>query len=108
MSDYEEGCYGDGSFGADHCTCIVFEIAESEGWQPKLNKEEQIAYDRFFEAINENTVSDNAYLDIDSEIIIEELEEEAIDYLNDNCSDDNHYWGYENGDFGYWRIEEND
>ena len=83
MTDYEEGCYGDGSFGADHVAQKVFDIATGEGWDSRFELEGLC----------------------DMEILVD-LENEAIEYLNDHCSDDDHYWGYENGDFGYWRIEE--
>lgn len=103
---YELGCYGDGSFGSDHCTYIVFKLAESEGWEPSLSDEERTLYDYFFNAVKDNSVCDIAYLTDDEWPIIESLENEAIDYLNEHCSDDTHYWGYENGDFGYWECEE--
>jgi len=31
VKGYELGCYGDGAFGADHCTQKVIEIASDEG-----------------------------------------------------------------------------
>lgn len=83
MTDYEEGCYGDGSFGPDHVAQKVFDIATSEGWDSRFELE--------------------GLTDIE---ILVDLENEAIEYLNDHCSDEDHYWGYENGGFGYWRIEE--
>ena len=103
---YEPGCYGDGSFGPDHCTYIVFKLAESDGWTPELDEEEKRVYDHFFDAVNSNPISDNAYLTEDEMPIIESLEDEAIDYLNEHCSDDSHCWGYDQGDFGYWECEE--
>ena len=101
---YEPGCYGDGSFGPDHTRRRVFDTALNEGWQPPENDRE----------IVDNDVS---YLDFwhnrgdidmlqSCVITLQELEDEAIDYLNERCADDSHYWGYENGDFGYWEREE--
>ena len=103
---YQPGCYGDGSFGPDHSTYIVFKLAENEGWTPDLDEEERRVYDYFFNAVKGNIISDDVYLTEDEEPIIESLEYEAIDYLNEHCSDDTHYWGYEDGDFGYWECEE--
>jgi hypothetical protein len=88
---YELGCYGDGSFGPDHTRVKVFEIATIEGWQPDIGLDDIIM-------LAED--SDNIFE------YIQGLEDEAIDYLNEHCSDDSHYWGYEDGDFGYWESEE--
>jgi len=55
MTAYEEGCYGDSAFGAEHCICYI--------------------------------------------------EECAIEFLNRDFSDDDHVWGYKDGDFGYWRTQ---
>ncbi len=92
MSDYEEGCYGDGSLGCDHCTSIIFDLAQDEGYEGSPGDREII--DQF-----------NRGIDIDQETLFE-IEEGCIDHLNEYCSDDHHYWGYENGDFGYWRIND--
>jgi hypothetical protein len=88
---YGPGCYGDGSFGSDHTMTKVFEIATIEGWRPDIGLDDIIM-------LAED--SDNTFE------YIQCLEDEAIDYLNEHCSDDTHYWGYENGDFGYWEIDE--
>lgn len=104
MTAYEEGCYGDGSFGPDHCTRKVFDIALSEGW-PVGGERCILFVDNFPDKdfINGNLSDEDIAM---YSIYLQELENEAIDYLNDHCSDDTHYWGYENGDFGYWEIEE--
>jgi len=97
MPKYEEGCYADGSCGPDHCTRKVFDIAENEGWRNQLDREEYRVYLKFLE--NE-TLSEDQYE------ILQYIEECALEFLNDDCSDEGYYWGYENGNFGYWRIGE--
>jgi hypothetical protein len=80
--NYEVGCYGDGSFGPDHTRGKVFDIALNEGWQPI-------------------DMLQSCFITLQD---LQELEGEAIDYLNEHCSDDSHYWGYEDGDFGYFEV----
>jgi hypothetical protein len=90
---YEPGCYGDGLFGPEHTRKKVFEVALSTGWVPEISIDDilMLAED-----------SDNIFA------YIQGLEDEAIDYLNEHCSDDGFYWGYYIGDFGYWRVDENE
>ena len=99
MSDYEEGCYGDGSFGPDHTRRKVFDIALDEGWGNQMDYEENSIFERFY--IDREDIT--SLEDIE---ILDYVEECAIEFLNRQHSDDTHYWGYENGDFGYWRIED--
>ena len=87
---YQPGCYGDGSFGPYHTMRKVFEIALSEGWPVEITPFDLMDISR-----DDNLVE-----------TINELENNAIDYLNEHCADEDHYWGYENGDFGYWEREE--
>ncbi len=91
---YEPGCYGDGSFGPDHTMKKVIEIAMCEGYPEQEDKE-----------ILDSWLSGDM-LDPDELYIMECIENDAIDYLNEHCSDDSHYWGYEEGSFGYWEITE--
>ena len=99
---YEPGCYGDCSFGYDHTRRKVFEIALSDGWDPM---EDRPIVDRFINLHCWDPIAPDNMMD-DAMVCLEEIEDEAIDYLNEHCSDDTHYWGYENGDFGYWECEE--
>ena len=87
---YELGCYGDGSFGPYHTMRKVFEIALSEGWPVEITPFDLMDISR-----DDNLVE-----------TINELENNAIDYLNEHCADEDHYWGYDQGDFGYWEIDE--
>src|SRR5574343_1967277 len=99
MYDYEEGCYGDGFFGSDHCTRRVLDIALSEGWGNLLDKEEDDILIRFYFNREEITQFDEIE-------ILRYVEDCALEFLNNDRSDDTHYWGYEHGDFGYWRIND--
>jgi len=94
MIDCDEGCYGDGSLGFNHTAKDVFKLAMSEGWR---ETEDLDILNRFI---------DGDMLDDEEFYTLTCIEDDAIDYLNDNCSDEDHYWGYENGDFGYWRIND--
>lgn len=77
----EEGCYFDNHRGI-YMGEAVIQLAESLG----MTHEEERTPDHEF------------YL---------EAWEDAENWLNSHYSDDAHYWGStENGDFGYWLIEE--
>lgn len=101
---YELGCYGDGSFGPDHTRRRAFDTALNEGWVPsehdKKIVDNDISYLDFWRNMGDIDMLQSCV------ITLQELEDEAIDYLNERCADDSHYWGYENGDFGYWEIDE--
>ena len=90
---YDPGCYGDSVFGASHVTIRIFEVAMENGWLP----------------IGDEWVLDGIF---DGKIgfiapeVIQEMENEAIDFLNENVSEDGYFWGYWYGDFGYWEEEE--
>lgn len=99
MSDYEEGCYGDGSFGPDHTRRRVFEIALSENWGNQMDKEENEVFIRYW-------VDKEEIIRFEDIEMLDYIEECAVEYLNRDHSDDDHYWGYEHGDFGYWRIND--
>lgn len=98
MSDYEEGCYGDGSFGPDHVTRRVLETALSEGWGNQMDAEEDEVFERFYSKGEEITQFDEVE-------ILRYIEDCALEFLNRQCCDENHCWGYDQGDFGYWRID---
>jgi hypothetical protein len=96
---YEPGCYGDCSFGPHHTMKKVFEISFDEEFDYHLDKEDYALVTRFMRGeIGED--EEDIYSTLSC------IEDEAIDYLNEHCSDDTHYWGYETGDFGYWEIDE--
>jgi hypothetical protein len=102
---YELGCYGDGSFGPDHTRRKVFDIALNEGWQPPEHDKEivdnDISYLDFWHNRGDIDMLQSCFITLQD---LQELEGEAIDYLNEHCSDDSHYWGYEDGDFGYFEV----
>jgi hypothetical protein len=77
----------------------VFEISFDEGFEDHLSKEDYALVSRFLELGRVMDDEDDIFATLAC------IEDEAIDYLNEHCSDDTHYWGYENGDFGYWEIE---
>ena len=101
---YELGCYGDGSFGPDHTRRRAFDTALNEGWEPsehdKKIVDNDISYLDFWRNMGDIDMLQSCV------ITLQELEDEAIDYLNEHCSDEDHYWGYDQGDFGYWEITE--
>jgi len=103
MYDYEEGCYGDGSFGPDHCMIKCIEIALDNNYP--MDRDDTLLFDKLCEYHNSDPVH-RVELSDDEHLILSGLEDDAIDYLNEHYSDDTHYWGYENGDFGYWRIDD--
>ncbi len=88
---YEPGCYGDATFGSNHVSEKVFAIAADEGWNP-------IGDEWLLDSIFDGKIGS-----IPPEVI-SELEYDAIDYLNEHCSDSLHHWAYLNGDFGYWEM----
>jgi len=91
----EEGVYGDGSFGLVHVYERVFETAYELGWSPSPEDMELIeSYPRDWEKYSQE--ENEEY-----NMIIDELIESAVDYLNSDHSDSDHYWGFENGDFGF-------
>jgi hypothetical protein len=97
---YQPGRYGDGSFGPHHTMKKVFEISFDEGFEDHLSKEDYALVSRFLELGRVIDDEDDIFATLTC------IEDEAIDYLNEHCSDDTHYWGYETGDFGYWEIDE--
>ena len=99
---YEPGCYGDCSFGYDHPMTKVFEISFDEGFDYHLDKEDYALVTRFMRGEIDlgEYWGDHLYSTLSC------IEDEAIDYLNEHCSDDTHYWGYDDGVFGYWECEE--
>jgi hypothetical protein len=103
MSNYEEGCYGDGSFGPDHCMIKCIEIALSEDYP--IDKDDYLLFGRLCEYHNSDPLSREELTD-DERLSLDGLENDCIEYLDYYRSDDDHYWGYENGDFGYWRVDE--
>jgi len=95
----EPGVYGDDSFGLVHVNQRVFETAFSLGWNPSPKDMEIIeSYPRDWEQYTEEENGDY-------NMIIDELIESALDYLNGNHSNSDHYWGFENGDFGLFPID---
>ena len=90
---YEPGCYGDGSFGATHTMKKCISLALSEGYTEDEDKD-----------ILERWLLGDM-LDPDELYIMECIESDCIDYLNEHCSTEGFYWGYEEGDFGYWSFE---
>jgi hypothetical protein len=96
---YQPGCYGDGSFGYDHTMTKVFEISFDEEFDYHLDKEDYALVTRFMRGeVGED--EEDIYSTLSC------IEGDAIDYLNEHCSDEAHYWGYKNWDFGYWEIDE--
>lgn len=96
---YDPGCYGDGFLGDDHCCKKLFDIAKAEGWYDKLEPNEKaFLFDFPPQDYSEYTEED---LDMHS-LYIESLVQNAIDYLNEHCSEEGFLWGFEDGDFGYW------
>lgn len=94
---YQPGCYGDGSFGPDHTMKKCISLALDAGYTEQEDKD-----------ILERWLSGDM-LDPDELYIMECIEDDCIDYLdylNEHCSDEGFYWGYETGGFGYWEIDE--
>lgn len=80
---FEEGCYFDSARG-QYVGQAVIELAESLGMTPE--EERTPEHEFYYEAW-----------------------EDAENWLNRFHSDAAHFWGCtENGDFGYWKIEEED
>lgn len=99
---YEVGCYGDGSLGNDHVTRRLFDIALSEGWKPT---EKCIL---FIEDFPPDCMSMNEEDMAMTSIYVQELENEAMDFLNSHCREENHHWTFIDGDLLYTQIYEDD
>jgi hypothetical protein len=78
----EPGCYQDGAcHSATEMDVFVIELARAYGWD---NTDPADAEDEF----------------------LNELANEAIEFLNSLETRDGYFWAFENGDFGLWTEEE--
>ena len=81
----ETGCYQDGAcHSQDEMDRFVIELAQAYGWP-----------------------GDDDWVDDDeADLFINEITDEAIDFLNSLETREGHYWAFENGDFGLWTSDE--
>jgi hypothetical protein len=86
---YDPGCYGDSVYGAEHITLRIFGLSMENGWLP-------IGDEWVLDAVIDGKTGS-----IPPEVI-QGMEDGAIDFLNENVSEEGYLWGFENGDFGYW------
>ena len=102
VGDFEPGCYFDASFGFDFNAHRILEFALNLGYEAKEEDLEEFAILQ-----NEPGYGEQADLDIIVGVL-DDIEE----YLNENKRagklEDTHYWGFRDGDFGLWAIEEED
>lgn len=80
--EFEPGIYVDGARGSRDVALIVIRFAKKMGFEPNVES------------------------DKDFEEFLYEIEDEAIEFLNQNCGREGYYWGHNDGDFGLYPIEE--
>ena len=100
LVELEPGCYFDASFGFDYNAHRILEFALNLGFEAEEEDLEEFAILQ-----NEPGYGEPADLDI-IVCVLDTIEE----YLNENARaeelEDTHYWGFCDGDFGLWAIEE--
>lgn len=87
----EPDCYVDSQWGI-YGIGQAIEVAEEFGYVPT---------DEYVDA---RVTLEERDIDFD-ELEMYEMDR-AENWLNDQCSLDNHAWFWHDGDFGYWKIEE--
>ena len=94
MKAPELGCYGDGSLGHQHtrerCAEMILDVASG------------LDGDYYYEGIALVSQLRGPMSDDASE------EDEACGWLTDHCSQANAWWGWQDGDFGLWAIEDSE
>ena len=97
----EPGCYFDAAFGFDFNAHRILEFALSLGFEAEDEDLEEFA------TLQNPAMCGPANMDI-IVFVLDDIEE----YLNENARaeelEDTHYWGFQDGDFGLWAIEEED
>lgn len=86
--NFESGCYVDGLHGI-YVPMLVTQIAREFGW------------DRFglVERVTRSMCQDDATLAY-------EIADDAISYLNEQCSEDGFSWGWHEGGLYYWHEKD--
>jgi hypothetical protein len=121
MNEMELGVYVDGSWGQYGVARAIL-LAHSLGWKPMDHREVYAnALTKLHAGGSETleTVNDarahadlraitSVYDEIDYDVLDTDLEfahDDAVDWLNMEAPD-GRYWGWEDGDFGLWIVED--
>jgi hypothetical protein len=96
MTTFEPGCYFDSHRG-HYIFPEIIRLAENEGRE--LNAEMMGILDRYED--------DSHEADYPMESVIDESES-AIQWLNDHRGREGYVWEWNDGDFGFYAIEEDD
>ena len=103
VENLEPGCYFDASFGFDYNAHRIMEFALNLGYD-ELEEEDAEEF-----AILQNEPGHGEPADLD--IIVDVLDNVEA-WLNAKARgekwENTHYWGFREGDFGLWAIEEED
>lgn len=97
--DPEPGCYVDNHWG-QYAIARAIKVALNWGWE---DEEAQDLADRHLAAM---MPSESPSLDHGEFELLVDAADDAEAWLNDNCCIENHYWGWNDGDFGLYSYEE--